>query len=173
MRENRQNNCHCSKLSYLGQFVTQKQIKSTSRLRSSSRLVLLRATPFHSFSCCFYLAVSSLRVNLLLLPSVSYTLPFDFLFRKMKVFYTYVTLPSHCYFLRHPDVIISKCWLSQYLFFALLLLLLIHKSYFLLSQFMHNHYIPFLILLDFSFAQFPIPFSLPFSTLQPNCKGPE
>lgn len=43
-------------------------------------------------------------------------------------------------------------------------LLLLCKSYLLLSQLMHKHYIPFRILLNFSFAQFPILLLLLLST---------
>lgn len=77
---------------------------------------------------------------------------------------TLILFHLHCYFLNQLNRVISKCWASQYLFIALLIRL--HKSYWLLSQFIrHNHYIPFLILLNFSFTQFPVSLSLFLSIL--------
>lgn len=81
-------------------------------------------------------------------------------------YHTLVILPSCCYVLSRSNIIISKCWLSQFLFIALLLLLC--KSYLLLSRFKHNHYIHFPILLNFSLVQFHMSLSLLLFTFS-NC----
>lgn len=67
----------------------------------------------------------------------------------------YPTLPF-C-LLSHPNTTISMFVKPTFIF---CLMITTVQVLFMLSWFMHNHYIPFFIQLNFSFAQFPISLSL-------------